>query len=48
MKIFIGFNILILLVIILRALARDRVSRRVRYAMWIVLPVYLVISLFAF
>ena len=48
MKIFVIFNILIAVILLLRTLAQGRISRRAQYAMWIILPVYLLISLFAF
>ena len=48
MKIFVIFNILIAVILLLRTLAQGRISRRAQYAMWIILPIYLLISIFAF
>lgn len=43
---FVLFNLLIVLIILIRKLCRNKISHRVTYAMWIVLPVFLVVSTF--
>ena len=48
MKIFIILNILIVLILLLRKLSEGRISRRARYSMWLAIPIYLLISVFAF
>ncbi|MCR5528211.1 MAG: hypothetical protein K6F49_03235 [Saccharofermentans sp.] len=48
MKIFIILNILIVLILLLRKLSEGRISPRARYSMWLAIPIYLLISVFAF
>lgn len=46
MRIFISLNILILTLIILRFLAKSRISRRAQYAMWLAVPLFIALSIF--
>ena len=48
MKIFIILNILIVLILLLRKLSEGRISQRARYSMWLAIPIYMLISVFAF
>lgn len=44
MKIFIEFNILIVCIIIVRQIFKRKISYQLRYSLWILLPVFLILS----
>lgn len=44
MKTFIVFNCLIVAIIVLRSLLEGKISKRLQYAMWLLLPAFLIIS----
>ncbi|MBQ9609377.1 MAG: hypothetical protein IJV15_08045 [Lachnospiraceae bacterium] len=43
---FIGLNVLMLAVLLIRILAGDKISKRLRYAFWLVIPVFMLVSPF--
>ncbi|MBQ9608520.1 MAG: hypothetical protein IJV15_03640 [Lachnospiraceae bacterium] len=43
---FIGLNVLMLAVLFIRGLAGDKISKRLRYAFWLVIPVFMLVSPF--
>ena len=43
---FIGLNVLMFAVLLIRILAGDKISKRLRYAFWLVIPIFMLVSPF--
>lgn len=47
MKLLIGLSILIVIIIVIRAIVEGKISRKAQYAMWLSLPIFVIVASFA-